>query len=116
MKSKVSIKALKATHSMIIPFGYCEIQTIEQYLIPDSYVAGPEWRCDNYSFSNYALSTGYNPIDYISVNENEEHYNHIKESILKLEKDLKENKIKLPESFNDKKEVIHGLINNILFE
>lgn len=115
MKERITIKALKATHSMIIPFGYCEIQTIEQYITPTSFITGTEWKCDNYSFSNYALSTGYNPVNYISRNETEEHYNEIKSKILKLENELKENKIKLPENFNDRKVLIRNLINDIMF-
>ena len=51
MKYKTTDKEQRENNSLIIDFGYCQIQNIERYLRPNAYTCGLYgWRAD---FTNF---------------------------------------------------------------
>lgn len=118
MKYKTTAKGLKSRQYLIVGFGYCEIQNIERYLTPDSYTSGTYgWNCDIYDFGAYTISTGYRPISWACPADKKhakQRAEYIKKEILKLEKALKDGKIKMPYNFKTCKKKITKKILHII--
>lgn len=88
-KYKTTDKEQRENNTLIIDFGYCEIQNIERYLRANAYTAGLYgWRADFYEFSGFTISTGYAPLKFMRYKVENSRYAWIKKEILKLEKKL----------------------------
>lgn len=62
MKTRITQKEVKATHTHVIRIGYCNLQHLLNYKDPYAYTAGYDgWHSDIYSIGTVALSTGYQP-------------------------------------------------------
>lgn len=118
MKYKTTAKELKDSQYLIVGFNYCQIQNIERYISPSSYIAGVYgWCCDNYDFGTYTLSTGYRPLEWAYPKDAanaKKQAEYIKKEILKLEKKLAEGKIKLSMNPNTNKSKITKRILHII--
>ena len=89
MKYKTTDKEQRENNTLIVDFGYCDIQNIERYINANAYTAGIYgWRADFYDCGGYTISTGYMPLKYIRYKAEAKRYNYIKCEILKLEKKL----------------------------
>lgn len=88
-KYKTTDKEQRENNTLIIAFGYCEIQNLERYINPNAYTCGIYgWRADFYEFSGFTISTGYAPLDFIRYKIEKKRHDWIKKQILKLEKKL----------------------------
>lgn len=59
---KITMKAVKATHTHVIKVGYCRLQHLLTYKCRYAYTAGYDgWHSDIYSVGTVAISTGYQP-------------------------------------------------------
>lgn len=89
MKYKTTDKEQRNNNTLIIDFGYCQIQNIEHYLRPNAYTCGLYgWRADFYEFAGFTISTGYAPLKYIRYKLEKKRYDWIKKQILKIEQKL----------------------------
>ena len=117
MKYKTTDKEQRENNSLVLGFGYCQIQNIEKYLTPRAYTCGIYgWRADFYEFAGFTISTGYAPLDYIYKEiHSKKTAEKIKAEILKLEKDLENRRYSWQKSGNwDKgREFITKKINAI---
>ena len=88
-KYKTTDKQQKENNTLVIAFGYCEIQNLERYLNPCAYTAGVYgWRADFYEFCGFTISTGYAPLDFIRYKIEKKRHDWIKKQIQKIEKKL----------------------------
>lgn len=88
-KYKTTDKEQRDNNSLIIDFGYCDIQNIERYLKANAYTSGIYgWRADFYEFAGFTISTGYSPLKLVRYKAENSRYAWIKKEILKLEKKL----------------------------
>lgn len=90
MKYRTTDKEQRENNSLVLGFGYCQIQNIERYLTPQAYTAGVYgWRADFYEFAGFTISTGYAPLEFIRGDVHKKATaEKIKAEILKLEKAL----------------------------
>lgn len=90
MKYRTTDREQRENNSLVLGFGYCQIQNIEKYLTPRAYTAGVYgWRSDFYEFAGFTISTGYAPLNFIRGNVHKKATaEKIKAEILKLEKAL----------------------------
>lgn len=75
-KIKVTKKQIKESYRHIISIGYCNLQSLLNYMQPFAYSTRVEgWACDYYNIEGVIISTGYAPIgisvDYELVNKYE---------------------------------------------
>ena len=62
MKTRITQKEVKNTHTHVIKVGYCQLQYLLNYKNPYAYTCGADgWHSDVYSIGTVALSTGYQP-------------------------------------------------------
>lgn len=95
MKYKTTDREQKENNTLILAFGYCQIQNIERYLRANAYTCGVYgWRADFYEFSGFTISTGYAPLEFIRYKVEKSRYAWIKKEILKLEKKLEKHAYK----------------------
>lgn len=115
MKYRTTEKEQKENASCILGFGYCQIQYIEGFLQPESYTAGVYgWKADFYRITNnVVISTGYSPVDYCGRHERKK-TEELKNKILALNDKIKNNKIKLPASYQKKQEKIKKELEKIV--
>lgn len=90
MKYRTTDREQRENNSLVLGFGYCQIQNIERYLTPQAYTAGVYgWRADFYEFAGFTISTGYAPLEFIRGGVHKKATaEKIKAEILKLEKSL----------------------------
>lgn len=66
MKYKTTDREQRQNNGIVLGFSYCSIQNIERYLSPNAYTAGIYgWRADFYELSDFTISTGYAPLNFI---------------------------------------------------
>ena len=66
-KYRTTDREQRENNTILLGFGYCEIQNITRFLNPNAYTAGVYgWRADFYEMDGYTISTGYSPLNYIS--------------------------------------------------
>ena len=58
-----------------IGVAYCDLQTLLRYEIKTGYTYSKYygWRCDVYQFDNWAICTGYEPIQNINIDDTTKH-------------------------------------------
>lgn len=62
IKTKVSMKEVKATHTHVIQIGYCALQNLLRCEAAWNYTSGVYgWNADVYSYGSIAIVTGYRP-------------------------------------------------------
>jgi hypothetical protein len=67
IKYKTTDKEQRDGNAIVLGFSYCTIQNIERYLTPSAYTCGVYgWRADFYHFDDFTISTGYDPLRFIS--------------------------------------------------
>lgn len=71
MKYKTTDREQRENNAIILGFSYCSIQNIERFLNPSAYTCGVYgWRADFYELeSGVTISTGYSPLNYLSLTE-----------------------------------------------
>lgn len=68
MKYKTTQKAIKANYNHVLKVSYGNLQFLLTYETPEAYTANSYgWRSDVYTFSNFAISTGYAPFGNVFV-------------------------------------------------
>ena len=66
-KYKTTDREQRENNAIVLGFGYCDIQNITRFLRANAYTCGVYgWRADFYEMESYTISTGYNPLNYIS--------------------------------------------------
>ena len=90
MKYRTTDREQRENNSLVLGFGYCQVQNIEKYLTPRAYTAGVYgWRADFYEFAGFTISTGYAPLEFVRRDIHKKATaEKIKAEILKLEKAL----------------------------
>lgn len=60
-KVKTSQKSMKASNTIVLGVGYCDLQNILKYETPTAYATRAEgWACDLYHINDvYSIVTGY---------------------------------------------------------
>lgn len=90
MKFRITQKETKQNF-IVYKCGFQDIQSIDFFITPTAYNKGNNgWNYDLYTFGNYAISTGYNPIGRKTFNKFTEDINNI---VFKYRKMFDENKI-----------------------
>lgn len=93
MKYKTTNKEQIDNNSLIVAFGYCDIQYIAQYLQANAYTSGTYgWKADFFHFQYFTISTGYAPLDYARTKRDKAQAKIIKKEIRKLENNIKNKK------------------------
>lgn len=71
MKYKTTDREQRENNAIVLGFSYCSIQNIERYLSANAYTCGVYgWRADFYELeSGVTISTGYSPLNYLSLTE-----------------------------------------------
>ena len=89
MKYRTTDKEQRQNKSLVLAFGYCDIQNIEKYINPQAYTAGVYgWRADFYEFDGFTISTGYAPLNWLFDKKDKAKAEFIKAEIRKLDKYL----------------------------
>ena len=98
-KYRTTDREQRDSNSIVLGFGYCEIQNITRFLSPNAYTCGVYgWRADFYEMDGYTISTGYRPLNYISKTGFKDidvfrktKAEILKSELMKLEEKLKKN-------------------------
>ncbi len=91
----------------VLRVGYCGLQYLLRYADPFAYSAGVYgWACDYYNIDGVYISTGYSPIG-----ESLEH-----ETVKKYEDEARKILLDDSNSYEEKKEKVNNLLNELVQE
>lgn len=108
MKFKATKKEMLSHYDKILGVGYCDLQSLLNYIEPIAYSTRSEgWACDYYEVGGILISTGYAPLSTKNLKKDYETIRRYNDEAAKIiyNYDL---------SYNERKEQVAELLNEFI--